>query len=106
MPADAINSAATKRARRIERRCIAPVVAALHAGEISPRSADVFLRLTPEKQRVELERRLAEIAERERKHQTVTKVIREYLDGLGVRKVDLIELGKIIRETLAFAKPN
>jgi hypothetical protein len=90
-----------KRQRRIEGRCIAPVVAALHAGRISARSADDFLRLTPQKQAMELERRLSETAERERRHRLVADAIRAYLDGLGGRKVDLLELGKIIREALA-----
>ena len=80
-------SSVTKRQRRIEKRCIGPVVAALHAGQISSRSADAFLRLTPEKQKVELERRLSEIAEREQKHATVARTIREYLDTTS--KVDL-----------------
>jgi hypothetical protein len=90
----------TKRQRRIERRCIAPVVEALHAGQISPRSADVFLRLTPEKQKVELECRLAEIAECERQHAITARTIREYLDGLGGRKVDLVALNQRIREAI------
>jgi hypothetical protein len=88
-----------KRTKRIERRCIAPVVAALRAGQISPRSADAFLRLTPQEQKVELERRLAEIAERERKHATVARTVREYLDT--TTKVDLQELNERIREALS-----
>jgi hypothetical protein len=96
MPSATTTTAATtKRQRRIERRCIAPVVEALHAGQISPRSADVFLRLTPEEQKVELERRLAEIAERERRHAIVARTIREYLDTTS--KVDLQELNERIR---------
>jgi hypothetical protein len=95
----ATKTATIKRQRRIEKRCIGPVVAALHAGQISPRSADVFLRLTPEKQKVELERRLAEIAERERKHATVAQTIRQYLDTTS--KVDLQELNERIREALS-----
>jgi hypothetical protein len=91
----------TKRVRRIEKRCIAAVVAALHAGQISPRSADAFLRLNPKEQALELERRLSEARERETRHRLVAKAIRMYLDELGERKVDLTELGKIIRETLA-----
>lgn len=90
-----------KRQRRIEARCIAPVVEALHAGQISARSADMFLRLTPKKQAAELQRRLGEAAERERRHQKVSTTIREYLDNLNGRKVDLIELGGLIRKALS-----
>jgi hypothetical protein len=77
-----------KRRRRIERRSIAPVVAALHSGQISPRAADVFLRLTPKKQAVELERRLSEANERERKNRLVADAIRTWRSA-----VDLVELG-------------
>jgi hypothetical protein len=90
-----------KRQRRIERRCIAQVVAALHAGQISARSADDFLQLTPDQQAAELGRRLSEAHEREARHRLVADAIRGYLDGLGGRKVDLIELGKILRKALA-----
>ena len=93
----------TRRARRIERRCIKPVIEALHAGQISPRSADAFLRLNPGEQAAELERRLSEARTRERRHQVVAGLIREYLDGLGNRKVHLIELSRIIKEALARA---
>jgi hypothetical protein len=106
MPTDTISSSATKRARRIERRCIPAVVKAFQSGQISARSADVFLSLPQAEQAQELERRLSEAHERETGHRLVAEAIRGYLDGLGGQKVDLIELGKIIRETLAFAKPN
>jgi hypothetical protein len=80
-----------KRVRRIEKRCIGPVIEALRAGRISARSADTFLRLTPKKQALELERRLSEAHKRERKHAVVARVIREYLDQCG-NQVDLLEL--------------
>jgi hypothetical protein len=94
-------NSALKRQHRIERRCIAPVVKALHAGQISSRSADVFLRLAPDQQAVELERRLSEAQERERKHQLVAESIRTYLDNLNGRQVDLHQLGGIIRQALS-----
>jgi hypothetical protein len=101
MPANAISSSATRRSKRIERRCIAPVVEALHAGRISPRSADVFLQLTPRKQAAELERRLSEARRREERHQVVALTIKRYLDGLGDQKVDLAQLSKTIKEAVA-----
>ena len=90
----------TKRSRRIEKRCIAPVIEALHSGQISPRSADMFLRLTPAEQAQELGRRLALAHEREARNRTVANVIKLYLDHLGDQKVDLIELSKLIKEAM------
>jgi hypothetical protein len=95
-----------KRQRRIEKHCIAPVVAALHAGQISPRSADSFLRLSPDQQVVQLERRLSEAHEREARHRLVADTIRKYLAQLDGKRVDLIELAEIIRKALVFAKTN
>lgn len=93
-------SSTSKRHRRIERRCISAVVEALHSGQISVRSADSFLRLSPPEQAAELERRLNETAERERKHQLVAAEIRQYLDTHPA-KVDLLELGRQIRAAIA-----
>lgn len=101
MPTDAISSSATRRARRIERRCIPAVAVALHAGQISPRSADAFLRLTPAEQQGELTRRLSEAHERETQHRLVAEAIRGYLDGLNGRQVDLHQLSGIIRQALS-----
>jgi hypothetical protein len=92
-------SSTVKRARRLERRCIPAVVEALYAGQISPRSADVFLRLDPRAQAAELERRLSETREREQRHAVVAQTIRAYLDS-GV-KVDLLELSQKIRAAIA-----
>lgn len=97
----ATTTATTKRQRRIEKRCIAPVVAALHAGQISARSADVFLRLAPDEQSEELNRRLAEAHEREARHRTVADAIRGYLDGLDGKRVDLVELARTIKDLAA-----
>jgi hypothetical protein len=101
MPTDALNSSVTRRQRRIERRCIAPVVAALRAGQISPRSADVFLRLTSAEQQAELTRRLSEAHEREARNRTVASVIKLYLDRSNGQHVDLVELSQIIKKALA-----
>ena len=90
-----------KRTKRIEKRCIGPVVEALHAGQISARSADTFLRLSPDQQTVELRRRLAEAHERETRHRLVADAIRTYLDNLNGRQVDLHQLGGIIRQALS-----
>jgi hypothetical protein len=90
-----------KRTRRIERRCIPAVVEAFHSGQISARSADVFLSLPQAEQAQELNRRLSEAHEREALHRVVATAIKQYLDGLGNQKVDLIELGKIIKKALA-----
>ena len=104
VPTDAIGSSAARRARRIETRCIPAVIEALHAGQISSRSADIFLRLAPDEQAQELNRRLALAHERETRHRLVASAIRGYLDGLNGRRVDLNELAQRIREALAFAK--
>jgi hypothetical protein len=101
MPTDAIKSSVTKRSRRIEKRCIAPVIEALHSGQISPRSADMFLRLTPAEQAQELGRRLALAREREARHRLVADAIRTYLDSLNGRQVDLHQLAGIIRQALS-----
>jgi hypothetical protein len=101
MPANPISSSVTKRQRRIERRCIGPVVAALHAGRISSRSADVFLRLAPDEQARELERRLSEAKACEHKNRLVADTIRTYLDNLDGRQVDLHQLGGVIRQALS-----
>lgn len=97
----ATTTATTKRQRRIERRCIAPVIEALHSGQISARSADTFLRLSPDQQTVELRRRLAEAHERETRHRLVAEAIRTYLDTLNGRQVDLHQLSGIIRQALS-----
>lgn len=88
-----------KRRRRIERRCIAPVVEALHRGELSARSADIFLRLSPANQAAELERRITETRERERRHQLVAAEIRQYLDTHS--KIDLLELNRRLKAAIA-----
>jgi hypothetical protein len=91
----------TKRQRRIERRCIAPVIEALHSGQISARSADIFLRLAPAEQQIELTRRLSEARQREECHRLAASAIKQYLDGRGAkRQVDLIELSKLIKNAL------
>jgi hypothetical protein len=101
MPTDAINSSVTRRSRRIERRCIPAVVEAFHSGQISSRSADIFLRLSPAEQQVELTRRLNQAHEREERHRLVAQTIRGYLNSLNGQPVDLIELGEKIKEALA-----
>jgi hypothetical protein len=90
----------TKRHRRIERRASAEVLEAYRAGRITARRADILLYLPADQQASELERRLSEAHERETRHRLVADAIRKYLDGLAGRKVDLVELGKIIREAL------
>jgi hypothetical protein len=76
------------------------VVAALHAGQISARNADTFLRLNPGEQARESERRFSEAHERETRLRLVADAIRGYLDGCSGRKVNLTDLRKIIREVL------
>ena len=98
------DASSTRRARRIERRCIAPVVEALHNGQISSRSADEFLKLSPAKQALELSRRLEEIRERETRHRVVVAAIRGYLDNLNGQRVDLHRLGGILRSALALER--
>ena len=91
----------TKRHRRIERRASAEVLEAYRAGRITARRADILLYLPADQQVAELERRLSEVHEREARHAVVSATIKRYLDELGDQRVDLIELGKIIREALA-----
>jgi hypothetical protein len=88
----------TKRHRRIERRASAEVLEAYRAGQITARRADILLYLPAAEQVAELERRLSEARQREESHRTVAMTIRQYLDDLGNRKVDLIELSKLIKE--------
>jgi hypothetical protein len=89
----------TKRISRIRRRAIPAVREAYERGDISAKRADILLYLPADQQAAELERRLAEIAEREQKHAIVARTIREYLDT--VSKVDLQELNQRIREALS-----
>ena len=90
-----------KRARRVERRAIPEVVEAVRSGKLSVRLADQLLYLPKAQQKSELDRRLTEIAERERKHAIVARTIREYLDT--TLKVDLQELNERIRKALAWS---
>jgi hypothetical protein len=90
-----------KRARRVERRAIPEVAEAVRSGKLSVRLADQLLYLPKAQQKAELERRLKAVEDRERLSATVARTIREYLDSLNGRRVDLVELGKIIREALA-----
>jgi hypothetical protein len=73
----------TKRISRIRRRAIPAVAEAYERGDISARRADTLLYLPAGEQAAELERRLAEAHERERKHRLVAEAIRGYLDGLA-----------------------
>ena len=91
----------TKRISRIKRRAIPAVREAYERGDISARRADILLYLPAAEQAAELERRLSEAHEREARHRLVADAIRAYLDELGDRRVDLVELEKIIREALA-----
>jgi hypothetical protein len=90
----------TKRHRRIERRAIPAVREAYERGDISARRADTLLYLPASEQQGELGRLLDEARRREEKNRLVAGVIRQYLDQLGERKVDLIELSKLIKESL------
>jgi hypothetical protein len=95
------DASSVRRARRIERRCIAPVIDALHTGQISARSADVFLRLPASEQALELERRLRLAEERERVSRIAAKTIEQYLDGrAGKGQIDMAELAATLREAL------
>jgi hypothetical protein len=87
-----------KRERRVMRRSIPEVVAAVRSGKMSLRLADQMLCLPPAKQRAELQRRLKAIEDRERVGVRVTAEIRQYLDTHT--KVDLMELGRQIRAAI------
>jgi hypothetical protein len=90
-----------KRLRRVERRSLPEALAAYHAGQLSARTLDSMLYLPREQQQAELTRRLSEARQREERHRTVATAIKQYLDGLGNQKVDLVELSKIIKKALA-----
>jgi hypothetical protein len=90
-----------KRARRVERRAIPEVVEAVRSGKLSVRLADQLLYLPKAEQKAELTRRLKAVEDRERISATVARTIREYLDGLEGRKVDLGTLNQRIREALS-----
>jgi hypothetical protein len=90
-----------KRLRRVERRSLPEALAAYHAGQLSARTLDSMLYMPREQQQAELTRRLSEARQREENHRTVATAIKQYVDDLGERKVDLIELSKIIKKALA-----
>jgi hypothetical protein len=97
---DTLSPSQAKRQRRIERRCIVAVVEALHSGRISARSADVFLRLDPDQQAAELDRRLSAARERERRNRLAAEAIRMYLNGLGGQRPDLHQLVGVLKAAL------
>jgi hypothetical protein len=87
-----------KRLRRVERRAIPEIVAAVHTGKLSARLADQLLYLPKGEQKAELDRRLKAIDDRERISALVAQTIREYSDTAS--KVDLQELNQRIREAI------
>jgi transcription elongation GreA/GreB family factor len=89
----------TKRLRRVERRAIPEIVAAVHTGQLSVRLADQLLYLPKAEQKAELDRRLEAVEDRERISALVARTIREYLDTAS--KVDLKELNQRIRSAIA-----
>ena len=89
------------RLNRIKRRALPAVRDAYERGQITARRADILLHLNPREKALELERRLSEAHGVERKHRLVAGVIRQYLDALNGRRVDLVELAGIIRGALA-----
>ena len=88
-----------KRIRRIQRRAIPEVIAALEAGQISVRMADTLLYLPSEQQRAQLDRRLQAAQQREQKSKAIAGVIRDYLDAH--KQVDLEALRSLIQAALA-----
>jgi hypothetical protein len=89
------------RLNRIKRRALPIVRDAFERGEISAKRADLLLYLPKAEQKAELERRLSEVRERERRNLLVATTIRKYLDSLNGQKVDLYQLGGIIRQALS-----
>jgi hypothetical protein len=94
------SSGTAKRLSRIRRRAIPEVREAFERGEISAKRADLLLYLPKAEQAAELTRRLSEANEREERHRLVAAAIKTYLKTLDGRKVDLLELGGIIRAAL------
>ena len=95
-----------KRLRRVERRASPEIVAAVHAGKLSIRLADQLLYLPRKEQKAELRSRLKAIEDREWQSAITARTIREYLDQLGGKRVDLIELGSVIRAALSSVHPG
>ena len=91
----------TRRISRIRRRAIPEVREAYESGRISARMADTLLYLAPAEQTAELNRRLNEAREREARHRQVAQTIRGYLNSLDGKRVDLVELSRIIKEALS-----
>ena len=92
----------TKRISRIRRRASPEVREAYERGDISARKADTLLYLPANEQQGELGRLLDGVHRREEKNRLVAGVIRQYLDNLGAeRKVDMIELSKLIKNALS-----
>ena len=87
-----------KRISRIERRGRPELVEAMRSGKISVRTADSLFYLPAEEQRVQLQRRLAALEERQHRSQTAARVIRDYLGG--AKRIDLVELQVAIRQAL------
>ncbi len=94
----------TKRISRIRRRAVPAVREAYERGLITAKRADLLLYLPPAEQIAELTCRLEEARIREERHCAAALTIRNYLDQLGERQVDLNELAQRIREASAFAK--
>jgi hypothetical protein len=90
-----------KRISRVRRRGSPQLVAALDAGQISIRTADTLLYLSPDEQVAQLDRRLRAVGERERKSHTVARTIRHYLDDH--KDIDLEELRSFIQAALVRA---
>jgi hypothetical protein len=91
----------TQRHRRIERRASPEVLEAYRDGRITSRRADILLHLPAAEQKAELDRRLSEAHRHEARNRLVASIIRKYLDGLNGEKVDLHQLGVIIKSALA-----
>jgi hypothetical protein len=87
-----------RRLRRVERRAIPEIVAAVHTGKLSLRLVDQVLYLPKAEQKAELHRRLNAIEDRERISAAVARTIREYLNTTS--KVDLQELNERIRSAI------
>jgi hypothetical protein len=88
-----------KRERRVMRRSIPEVVAAISSGKLSIRLGDDLLRLSRPKQKVALEHRLRAQDEAERRSRVAAETIRQYLDSCD--NVNLEDLRRRIRAAIA-----
>jgi hypothetical protein len=91
-----------KRLSRIRRRAIPAVRTAFERGQISARRADTLLYLDPAEQEARISTLLSDRDTKAHAYQRAASVINGYLqEHRGIKRIDLHELERRIREALA-----